>query len=66
MPTLPLVIVLAIIGTRMPALNAEVLANVLDVGDQVPSSVRFQRRVCRALTTAMPDCLTPPVRDGLH
>ena len=52
MPTLPLVIVLAIIGTRMPALNAEVLANVLDVGDQVPSSVRFQRRIGRALITA--------------
>ena len=52
MPTLPLVIVLAITGTRMPALNIEVLANFLDVGDQVPSSVRFQRRAGRALTTA--------------
>jgi len=36
----------------MPALNAEVVANFLDVGDQVPGGVRFQRRVGRALPTA--------------
>ena len=36
----------------MPALNAEVLANFLDVGDQVPCGFASMRRIWRALATA--------------
>ena len=36
----------------LPALNAEVLADFLDVGDQVPGGVGFERRVGRALAAA--------------
>ena len=37
---------------HLPALDAEVLADFLDVGDQVPGGVRFERRVGRALAAA--------------
>src|SRR5207342_2587556 len=34
---------------HLPAFNAEVLADFLDVGDQVPGGVGFERRVRRTL-----------------
>ena len=37
---------------HLPALNAEVLADFLDVGDEVPGGVGFERRVGRALAAA--------------
>ena len=37
---------------HLPALDAEVLADFLDIGDQVPGGVGFERRVGRALAAA--------------
>ena len=37
---------------HLPALDAEVLADFLDVGDEVPGGVGFKRRVWRALAAA--------------
>ena len=36
----------------LPALNAQVLADFLDIGDEVPGGVCFERRVGRALAAA--------------
>jgi hypothetical protein len=37
---------------HLPALNAKVLADSLDVGDEVPGGVGFERRVGRALAAS--------------
>src|ERR1019366_174443 len=37
---------------HLPAFNAEVRADLFDIGDQVPGGVGFQRRIGRALAAA--------------
>jgi hypothetical protein len=37
---------------NLPVLDAEVLSDFLDLGDEVPGGIGFERRVGRALATA--------------